>query len=119
MERYSVPRTIAAGLGIVMGSTALVGCAHYEYVDTTEPATVIQHDYHPSYTSIIVISRGKYGTSIIPVFHPEQFGLEVRQCGKPEGENVDASGCINQEVTVTKDQYEQFKDGDTILLAHK
>ena len=78
MERYTIPHTIAAGLGIVMGSTALVGCAHYEHVDTTEASTVVRHDHHDAYTSIVIA-----GKVLIPIYHPEKFGLEVRQCGKP------------------------------------
>lgn len=114
MERKTMPRAVAAGAGLLMGSLALVGCAHYEHVDTTEAATVIQHNHQDAYTSFILA-----GKVLVPIYHPEQFDLEMRQCGKPEGENVDASGCVNEEVTVTKDQYGQFKDGDTVILAHK
>lgn len=115
MENLSV-KAVAMGASLLIGASALVGCAHYEHVDKTEPASILAHEYEAAHTSIIVIPRGKGGISLIPIFHPEQYRLEMQQCDKPQAENVDEYGCVREEIIVSKAQYEQFRDGDVVVI---
>lgn len=120
MERKmnTLPRAVAAGVGVLLGLAALTGCAHYEHVDEALPATVTSHDFDPFHVVPVVVPRGKGGISVIPIVYPDKYSLELQQCDKPKAENVDERGCVIEKFTVTKNQYEEYKDGDTIILKH-
>lgn len=101
-----LPAAILAG-GI--GLAALAGCG--AEVNDNQPATVEQHIYEPSYTSLIMV-----GKVLVPMYHPEQFDLKVRQCDRAGDPDADKQGCVTATVDVSKQTWNQYPDGSTIVF---
>lgn len=89
-------------------SLALVaGCDAAPGVDETKPATVVEHDYHKAYRSLIFVGK-------VPVFipHDEKFELKVQQCT----DGQEPPKCPEETVDVSKDVYNQYPDGSQVVV---
>ncbi|HSX15753.1 MAG TPA: hypothetical protein VLF40_03095 [Candidatus Saccharimonadales bacterium] len=96
-------------IGAAAGFAALAGCDS-PTVAENRPAVVEEHVDHPAYTSFILV-----GKVFVPIFHPETFGLKVKQCGEAGEQNADEHGCVEQELGVDKKVYDRIHDGDTVV----
>jgi hypothetical protein len=96
-----VAGSMLAGLGLF----AVSGCG--EQIDGSQPATVVDHEFIPAYDSFIYVNK-----VMVPIYHPAQYMLKLEQCSQPQAE----SKCVEQTVDVSSSTYDQFHDGDTIVL---
>ena len=114
MERKSIierfRRPISAVVGVGLGMAALTACASAEVKDNY-PGTVVEHVYHPSYTSLVMA-----GKVLIPIHHSEEFDLEIRQCDRTGDEYADAEGCVTAEREVTHETYDAYPNGAVITF---
>ena len=104
-----VPAKLVASVGLGLGVLTMAGCSTVEA--EPGPATVIAHDYDAPYTSVIIVGK-------VPVvqYHPADWDLTVRQCGREGDEGADAQGCVEFDVDVTEEVYNQYPDGSEIVL---
>jgi|GEM_PF-3162316 len=97
-----------------LGGMALIGlaaCDNDPKVDETKPATVIGHEYHAAYTSLVLI-----GKVLVPFQYPEEFDLEIEQCPANAQAETPKVLCPEETVSVSKDVYHQFPDGSHIVV---
>jgi len=107
INKNRAPKIISVTLAAALG---LAACSSVE-IEAKKPSTVIEHVYHAPYVTFIYS-----GKTMIPMSHPEQFGLDIQQCGDEEQKHANEDGCVEKEVLVTKATYDQYKDGDTITF---
>jgi hypothetical protein len=107
MERF-VP---LAALGAALGLVGLSGCSTGPELTPNQTATVVGRDYDPPYTTVIYVNK-------VPIiqYHPADYDLFVRQCGHEGEAGADPQGCIEGEIDVTQEVYEQTPDGSQIVV---
>lgn len=103
-------RVPAALLAVGLGTIGLSACG--AEVNPDEPATVLEHHHYGAWIQVVRIGKT---TSFIP--HPERFELKLEQCGHDGEDDSNGAGCITESVDVHHDTYQQFQDGDTIVLS--
>lgn len=109
-NRYRMGGMAAVGFGLLW----LTGCGEPspEIIEGL-PATVVEHEYSAPYTTLIMA-----GKVMVPVYHPAQYDLEVQQCDRMADDRSDGNrdGCIQETVSVSSETYDQYKDGQEIIL---
>ncbi len=85
---------IVAILTIAIGLTANFLMTHHT-LDHSDTVKVLSHREH-FYTTMMVISHGKYGCSVIPIFHHDYL-ITIEKYG---------------EINVGSTVYNQYHDGD-------
>jgi hypothetical protein len=104
-----IRRPATAMVAVGVGIAALTACG--VEIEENKPATVIEHVDYPANVSFIMA-----GKVLVPIITPERFGLELKQCDREGDPDADAGGCVTAEVDVSRETYEQYADGDTIVL---
>lgn len=117
MEILRNRRLLKPLLAIGLGAVSLTACGESDPTVTRGvPAIVREHEHRDAYTTYIPIVTGRV-TTIMPIFHPERFYLDVEQCGHKEFKKEDnPDGCGIIQVDVNKDVYNNFQDGETIVF---
>jgi len=105
-----VPAKLIASVGLGLGVLTMAGCAETAQAEPG-PATVVEHHYRPSYTTVIMVGR-------VPVvqYHPADYDLGLKQCDREGDKFADAEGCVKLEVDVTEEIYNKYPDGSEITL---
>lgn len=99
-------------LALGMGGLALVGCGENgSSYEPSNPAIVVDHEYHRPYTSFIFA-----GKVLIPINNPERFHLDVRQCPTEADYISDVATCKDAHISVDKETYDSYPNGSTITL---
>ena len=101
----------AVALGAALGLVGLTGCSASPGLTPNETATVTGRDYDPPYTTLIYVNK-------VPIiqYHPADYDLFVRQCGHDGEAGADPEGCIDGEIDVTEEVYNQYPDGSQIVV---
>ncbi len=108
LERIVPASLLALGLGL--SAASLAGCAGPE-ITPDRPATVMHHEHHDAYTSFILA-----GKVLVPIYHPEEFHLDLRQCERQGDPGADAEGCVTVHTDVSQQIYDQYPDGSELTL---
>ena len=104
-ETSLATKFVACGLGIA----ALAGCSSPE-IEPDKPATVLEHIHHSAYTSFVPAGKGV----LVPIYHPERFNLNLWQCNRSQ--DADSQGCVTLEIQVSRETYDSYPDGSTIVF---
>ena len=104
-----VSAKLVAALGLGLGVLSMGACASAEA--QPGPATVIGHDYTGPYTTYVQVGK-------VPViqYHPADYDLLLRQCGREGDEFADAQGCVEFEVDVNEETYNKYPDGSEVII---
>lgn len=102
---------LAVGVGI--GALTVAACTDAPDVLPGRPATVLEHEYHPPYSTVVLVGK-------LPVtqYYPAQYHLEVMQCDRLADDTVDGNpdGCIVEHMSVDQETYEAYADGAQITF---
>ena len=107
-----VPAKLVASVGLGLGVLTMAGCATAEA--QPGPATVVRHEYTAPYTTLIPV-----GKVWVPQFHPADYDLIVDQCGREGDQFADERGCVELDLDVSEQVYNQYQDGAEIVLPLK
>ena len=106
-----------------MGLCLLAACGGDPDPTPGVPASVLQHKYHPAYTThgSVCVSTNKYGgcTLSIPTseYHPARWSLKLYQCGHKEFKNKEhPDGCGSWWYDVSEQTYNSVNDGDQLTF---
>lgn len=109
INKFIESKVLRCAFALSLGSFALTGCG--PEVIPNQPAEVVDREYHESWVQFMYT-----GKTVMPIVHPEQFHLDVRQCGRYDEEEADQYGCVTAHVDVDEETYNTHNVGSEIIF---